>query len=471
MNIAQILHESANGLVVAPAGYGKTHLIAEAVINYGQNQQLILTHTHAGVDSIKSKIRRLSPGAKNIHVETIDGFILRYVASYPKTSGWRGSFDDAVWDDIRKCGINLFKKDFIKKVIKNTYAGLYVDEYQDCSQEQHAIVIEVMSVLPVRVLGDQLQGIFNFGHNQIVDWGKDVNGSFDVVGELATPWRWNNAGNPELGSWLSLIRQAIINNQSISLSNLPACVSLVNATAQNDVIRECHAILSRVRDDESIVIIGIANQAGSTHSIASKLRGRCGVVEPLESKDLRKIITELMDQCVYKRAIALLKVAGVCFSGISESVLTQEFKALKKKQLPNRRNSICLSDPLKNFIEKGDLKGMVGLVECFKLFPNSCLYRKELYYEILKILKESLRSGIPLNESLVKVRENTRRLGRRMPKKAIARTLLIKGLEFDHAVILNADSFDQRNLYVALTRATKTVTIFSRSNTLLMGSN
>ncbi len=466
MNIAQILHESNKGLVVAPAGFGKTHLIAEAVINYGQGQQLVLTHTHAGVDSIRNKIHCLNPSAKYIHVETIDGFVLRYVASYPKTSGWAGSFDDVVWDDIKKCGTKLFKKNFIKQVIKNTYSGLYVDEYQDCSLEQHAIVKELLSVLPVRVLGDHLQGIFNFGNNQIVDWERDVNSSFDVIGELDTPWRWNNAGNPELGNWLSTIRQSIISNQTISLSNLPTCVSLINATAQNDIIRECHAVLSKVQDGESIVIIGIANQASSTHNIASKLRGRCGVVEPLESKDLKKIIGGLISQCVYKKAIGLLKMAGECFSGISNTVLKQEFEALKKKQLPTRRKPICITAPLKNFVEKDDLKTMVKLVESFNFFPKSHLYRKELYYEILKILKESIRSGVALNDALVKVRENTRRLGRRIPKKAIARTVLIKGLEFDHAVILNADLFDQKNLYVALTRASKTITIFSRSNTL-----
>ena len=110
---------------------------------------------------------------------------------------------------------------------------------------------------------------------------------------------------------------------------------------------------------------------------------------------------------------------------------------------------------------------MVELLECFLSFPNSYLYRKELFYEILKILKESLRSGIQFNDALVKVRENTRRFGRRIPRKAIARTVLIKGLEFDHTIIINADEFDRNNLYVALTRATKTITIISKSCTLL----
>lgn len=35
----------------------------------------------------------------------------------------------------------------------------------------------------------------------------------------------------------------------------------------------------------------------------------------------------------------------------------------------------------------------------------------------------------------------------------------MKGLEYDHAVILDADTLDAKDLYVALTRGSKTLTI------------
>jgi len=467
VSIAKNLCEATKALVVAPAGYGKTHLIAEAVINYENGMQLILTHTHAGVDSIRDKIHRLNPSKTNVRIETIDGFILRFVASYPRISGWSGSLDNVEWGSVRKCGITLFKKDFIKQVIKSTYAGLYVDEYQDCSLEQHAIVLELTSILSVRVLGDQLQGIFNFAGNQIVDWEKDVESNFNTIDELVTPWRWNNAGNSDLGNWLSSVRQNIVNNQPISLSNLPVCVRWVGITSQIDIMKECFSVLSKIKNGETIVIIGTPENPSATHSVASMLRGNYGVVEPLESKDLKGIIQALLSECVYTKAIALLRIAVECFSGISNTVLKQEFEALKKKQLPNRRIPLCLSEPLKAFIDRNDLGSMIALVESFRFVPKSYLYRKELYYETIKILKQALFSGVSLNEALVSVRENTRRMGRKIPKKAIARTVLIKGLEFDHVVVLNADAYDKKNLYVALTRATKTITILSRSNILL----
>jgi hypothetical protein len=48
----------------------------------------------------------------------------------------------------------------------------------------------------------------------------------------------------------------------------------------------------------------------------------------------------------------------------------------------------------------------------------------------------------------------------------VARTLLIKGLEFAHAIVIDADGLDARNLYVALTRGSSSLTVVSASDTL-----
>ena len=46
-------------------------------------------------------------------------------------------------------------------------------------------------------------------------------------------------------------------------------------------------------------------------------------------------------------------------------------------------------------------------------------------------------------------------------RKLIATTLLVKGLEYDHAVVLNAEALDAKDLYVAMTRGSKSLTIIS----------
>jgi DNA helicase IV len=59
------------------------------------------------------------------------------------------------------------------------------------------------------------------------------------------------------------------------------------------------------------------------------------------------------------------------------------------------------------------------------------------------------------------MREQNRLIGRPIPKRAVGSTLLLKGLEADVAVILNAAGLNARNLYVAMTRSSKALTVCS----------
>ena len=49
------------GTVTAPAGCGKTHLIAEALTRHGGSKPiLVLTHTNAGVVALRGRLDRLA---------------------------------------------------------------------------------------------------------------------------------------------------------------------------------------------------------------------------------------------------------------------------------------------------------------------------------------------------------------------------------------------------------------------------
>jgi DNA helicase-2/ATP-dependent DNA helicase PcrA len=59
-------------LLIAPAGYGKTYSLAESLLHTPPNEkQLILTHTHAGIASIKEKIKGFKISGEKYHIETI----------------------------------------------------------------------------------------------------------------------------------------------------------------------------------------------------------------------------------------------------------------------------------------------------------------------------------------------------------------------------------------------------------------
>ena len=75
---------SANkSMVIAPAGFGKTYTIAECIASYrGEKRVLVLTHTHAGIASLKEKFRLKNIPSSTYQLETICGFALNLVKAY-----------------------------------------------------------------------------------------------------------------------------------------------------------------------------------------------------------------------------------------------------------------------------------------------------------------------------------------------------------------------------------------------------
>jgi DNA helicase-2/ATP-dependent DNA helicase PcrA len=94
--------------------------------------------------------------------------------------------------------------------------------------------------------------------------------------------------------------------------------------------------------------------------------------------------------------------------------------------------------------------------------------RADLFNRIMGVLrKHTLHPQLTLNDAAedyhAEFRYRGRPTGRR---KLIGTTLLVKGLEFDHAIVLEAGSLSKKELYVALTRGAKSLTIISCSPVL-----
>jgi len=194
-------------LLIAPAGYGKTHTLAECILHTPENEkQLILTHTHAGIASIREKLKKLNVSTLKYHIETITGFSQRYVLAYYCGKDIPTQEDSQkYYPFIIKKAKELFQLGTIKRIIINSYKGLFVDEYQDCTIFQHEMLKVLSEILPIHILGDPMQGIFGF-KEPLVDFNKDLT-DFEKMEELNTPWRWEKEGNNEqLGIDLKNIR-------------------------------------------------------------------------------------------------------------------------------------------------------------------------------------------------------------------------------------------------------------------------
>lgn len=450
--------------VIAPAGHGKTHLIVQAIEMHEGNRQLILTHTHAGVKSIRDKLRSAGVSYKNYHIATIDGLALKYASSYPQTSQLTSTPDaETWWNDVRVAGQAIFATSNGRRILSNNFSGVYVDEYQDCSPEQHSFILQLAETLPCRVLGDPLQGIFDFGHNLIVNWNNDVFPNFGQPLRLTIPWRWNNCGEVELGEWLTGIRSALLRGHQFDVQqNSPSSVWYLQKTDDN--IR--HACFAKNKAAGSVVAIDDIPQ--KTHSIASKFRGLYSSMEEIECKDLKKWCKVFESSSGHERVIAIIDFSAKCMTQVSTPL-----KGLKQKCSRGERNLLKqirknnlreIATSLNPIVENESFSLVENALRIILSHTNGYLYRRELWQEMLNTLRQyQIGDFESLEETAIAIRERGQIFGRRVDNQVISRTLLVKGLEFDHGIVLDADQLGAKNLYVAMTRGSKSLTILSSS--------
>ena len=235
------------GTVTAPAGCGKTHLIAEALTRHGGDKPiLVLTHTNAGVVALRGRLHKAGVPTNAYRLSTIDGWAMRLISTFPQRSGHDPDLLKLArprtdYPNIRVAAARLLKAEHVSDVLKASYARLIVDEYQDCSIRQHAVAYYAAQTLPTCVLGDPMQAIFGFGCDDLASWDKDVCSHFPLAGELTTPWRWINAGAEPLGQWLLDVRGKLIRGEPIDLGAAPTGVAWVHLDGTNDHKRRLKA--------------------------------------------------------------------------------------------------------------------------------------------------------------------------------------------------------------------------------------
>lgn len=466
------------GYVVAPAGYGKTHLIAEATAR-SAGRQLILTHTYAGVNALRRKMRILGVTDRLFRIDTIASWSLRLSLSYSGTSGWlvERPADNEQWSALYEASARLLDHEFVRRIVRASYKGLYVDEYQDCSTAQHRIVCKLARDLPCRILGDPLQGIFDFGGQDPVDWTRDVEGGFEQLGRLEIPHRWIQAGADDVGEWLRNVRIQLEQGQPIDLNaERPASVSFTQANADAQALFQSQGNTCRYFNcdrSHSVIAIhkGSQEYKAKCHRLSRSLSGRYSSIEEVEGKDLfsfiRKIDRARTDAAHLKELIAF---AGRCMTSVDANLPAGTARGEHVDVRANTRNpdvarkaNACLAAP--------SSAAIVDFLSALKETDGVQVIRADLFNRALGVLrKHVLHPELSLSEAAEKYHGEFRYKGRPLARRRlIGTTLLVKGLEFDHAIVLDAASLSRKELYVALTRGARSLTIISTNPVLNPG--
>ena len=462
-------HEGS-GYVVAPAGYGKTHLIAESTAR-SAGRQLILTHTYAGVNALRRKMRVLGVSDKLYRIDTIASWALRLSLSYSGTSGWEieRPADNEQWSALYDACARLLDHEFIRRIVRASYDGIYVDEYQDCSIAQHGIVIKLARDLPSRILGDPLQGIFDFGSQHPVDWERDVEPNFDGLGVLDVPHRWLQAGANDLGAWLDNVRQCLEQGQPVDLSvDRPEAVRVVRPNVDPQALFLSQGNTCRYFNctrAHTVIAIhkGSQEYKAKCHRLSKSLSGRYSSIEEVEGKDLFSFIRKI-DRAGTNaaRLKAVIAFATLCMTSVKQRLPAGTVRGEHVNIRANTRNPEATRRANAYHCEPTSV-AMASFLLALKNTAGVEVVRADLFNRALAVLsKHVLHPELSLPEAAERYHGEFRHKGRPVGRRRIiGTTLLVKGLEFDHAIVLDAASLSKKELYVALTRGARSLTIIS----------
>ncbi|MCU7875295.1 MAG: UvrD-helicase domain-containing protein [Candidatus Thiodiazotropha sp. (ex Lucinoma borealis)] len=459
------------GLVEAPAGCGKTQLIVDSLMVPTERPTLILTHTTAGVAALQKRLATKNIPKKTYKVATIDSWAIHSIKCYPFTAGYLVDPNNLNYIAIRDAATRLCSSGAIDSILQASYGRLLVDEYQDCSVSQHALITALANVLPTVIFGDPLQAIFGFGDDPLPAWQNDVLGNFPHLGMLTTPWRWNRVGAGELGSWLLMAREALIAGQSIDIRTCPNHIEWLGLPRNPGDLIQAQVTtqydINQQYPEDNILIIGDSINADTRHSYARRARG----VQVVEAVDLRDTLNQVL-RIVDQRGESLLTAIIEFLSGVMVNVEGNRL-ITRVRSIVNGRNRTAptaAEAAAVQVFQNGGYAEALTLIKAMRQDPARRVYRSVPFRMVCDALhRASIDPDENLIELFVGMREQRRHSGRNISGRSVGSTLLLKGLEADHVVILDADNPDARkklnahNLYVAMTRGAKTIKVFSRS--------
>lgn len=448
--------------VVAAAGCGKTEAIARAVAS-ATGRQLVLTHTNAGVEALLRRLRRIKAGHDKASVDTIAGWCRKYVASYPQLSRWTATDDEERpnFDSLYPAMAELTRESVIRKVLEASYAGVFVDEYQDCTVGQHELIQALGQVLPTRILGDPLQAVFRF-RGEPPPWKEQVEVAFPRVATLTTPWRWQRPGeNAALGDWLIHARECLEKHESLCLKD--ARIRYVETPSHTDWVGTLQSVAFEVVGDaDTVVAILKWPDDGGYHLVGRVTGGFFQCVEAIDPRGGPDLLRKLQDASAFDRPALLMGFVPLIAIG-HEDALTAVSEALRCGVTDALEPCLVEATSALEAVADGAPPGKAAqALENMAKASKVKVFRRELLWAIVDTLRDANPDGYQgLLAKLRRRRQLMSHVGRRLARRSAGSTLLLKGMEFDHAIVIDTGDFTVNDFYVAITRGSKSLTVLS----------
>lgn len=444
--------------VLLPAGCGKTHTVvcvAREAAAFGK-RILVLTHTNAGVDAIRRRLKRLDVSQTDIKVRTIASWTRALALAYPRCSGYTETDAESVgFDAACTSAIAAMKNPHVAAMLRHSYDYLVVDEYQDCTSSQHAVVRVLEDIIgPLMVFGDPLQAIYDFGDSRLIEWDTDLIDLPEVAPDVI-PWRWEKT-NPKLGRYLLDVRDCLIDGTYVAFND--NAIRWVKDAPEARV----NTMLSMAGAAGSVVILDkFENQC---EAIARRLKGRFHVMEDLAGTKATRTAARIDQGDAPKAAAAILELAKASFAGLPGPLTSKLEKLQAGGPMPAFKRDGKSGEVLQALADVASEISplcVAVLMDAISALPTATLFRREAWTDLRNATTAWQQGASSLSDALQARQTRKRAAGRGLPARTVTRPVLVKGQEFDHAIVLAKDGIDRRDLYVALTRASTSVTVIS----------
>lgn len=460
-------------LLIAPAGHGKTTLLIKCILRLQMSKNiLILTHTHAGIASIKQKMSKERISLKNVSISTITGFAQHIAILFYGQKILENQEDKKYFNDIQEKVLCIISLNGVLNIIKRTYSVIFVDEYQDCSISQHKIIETISSVIPTHLLGAPLQAIIRF-NDEPVDFSKHLN-NFKEYNFLSIPWRWNNCGNKDLGKSVIKMRKLLLNNSEIELDDSNEFKGVFfdkHSTEEQNFWPTLGNILLKLKSDSLLILFPPIAECGITYRAKCRQRFDFNhdfeLLEAIDDKDFYKCAQTIDSlRCEGGKITGDLLIKLLEAISFNKGDVTEWFssKGVKHKRTEKEKcNTIKIM--YENFVQSKSFDALYQIIDYAHTKLKWKYKRPALLNAIKKVLHDYRESSCL--ERMKTYKNKIRIVGRKVKGKCIGNTWLTKGLEFDDVIILDAHKYkDCNNFYVAISRACKNLYIFSKTSTL-----
>lgn len=451
-----------NGIIIAPAGYGKTEDIATQVKIFDTNKKtLILTHTNVGIEELSSRIKKYNIKSNKVNIMTIASFSLKYIKMFPSISGYdkdKELFDNDIYNQMN----TLLKNIHIREIIKNSYDKLFVDEYQDCNISQHNMIKEICNILDYKIYGDPLQSLYEFDDTP-VDFDEIIEKDYELIGNLDYPWRWDDK-NKKLGQQILEMRKQIETSSSVDLYNISSTINFIKTNDINVSLRKIgYQFISK--NIPNVILTRLPYQ---TKNYVKYFGGKYKMQEELECNDLKKI-TKLMDE--NKREEVLVELFNILkssyiglnkYDNLIKKIKSHSYDFSKLKN--NRELGNIVIEYLDN--EQGNVEYIINIINFIENTDGIKICR----YELINVMKKTL-NNLKINNNkktaLDILQEITSNRKQKNFKYLISRVLLVKGLQFENVIVVEPEKMTKKEFYVAISRATNSLTIISKNDSII----